>query len=81
MYLTLRDGTREQPKAPGRSGRVAGTVILLGVVSMLTDISSESVSAVLPLYLTGVLGLGPLAYGFVDGIYQGVSALVRIVGG
>jgi MFS family permease len=55
--------------------------VLLGVVSLLTDVSSESVSAVLPLYLTAVVGLTPLAYGFIDGLYQGVSALVRILGG
>jgi MFS family permease len=60
---------------------VSRTVVLLGVVSMLTDISSESVNAVLPIYLTTVLGMTPLAYGSIDGIYQGVSALVRILGG
>jgi MFS family permease len=48
---------------------------------MLTDISSESVNAVLPIYLTSILGMSALAYGFIDGIYQGVSALVRITGG
>ena len=69
------------PAPPGRRRGVGGTVVLLGFVSLLTDISSESVSAVLPLYLTAVLGLSPLAYGFVDGLYQGVSALVRILGG
>jgi len=48
---------------------------------MLTDISSESVAAVLPLYLTSALGLSTVAYGFVDGIYQGVSAVTRIAAG
>ena len=48
---------------------------------MFTDISSESVNAVLPIYLTSILGMSTLAYGFIDGIYQGVSALVRILGG
>jgi MFS family permease len=61
--------------------RVGSTVVLLGLVSLFTDISSESVSAVLPLYLTAVLGLTPLAYGLVDGRDQGVSALGRILGG
>ncbi|MBE7163392.1 MAG: MFS transporter, partial [Williamsia herbipolensis] len=42
---------------------------------------SESVSAILAVYLTTVIGLGPLGYGFVDGVYQGVSAVVRIAGG
>ena len=58
-----------------------GAVLAFGFVSLLTDISSESVAAVLPLYATAVLGLSPLAYGFLDGLYQGVSGLVRILGG
>ncbi len=48
---------------------------------MLTDVSSESVSAALPLYLTAQLGLGFVGYGIVDGLYQGISATVRLVGG
>lgn len=82
MYVTMRGAPSGDPSLhQGRTGKVAGTVLLLGVVSLLTDVSSESVSSVLPLYLTGALGLGPLAYGFIDGLYQGVSALVRILGG
>jgi MFS family permease len=80
MYLTERPA-RARTRGPSGGQAVAGTVVLLGIVSMFTDISSESVNAVLPLYLTAVVGLGPLAYGFIDGIYQGVSALVRILGG
>jgi MFS family permease len=79
MYLTERPAVARAHRSGGQ--RVAGTVVLLGIVSMFTDISSESVNAILPLYLTAVVGLGPLAYGFIDGIYQGVSALVRILGG
>jgi MFS family permease len=81
VYLTERPTLDRTTRRQGRAQRVAGTVILMGLVSMFTDISSESVSAILPLYLTAMVGLGPLAYGFVDGIYQGVSALVRILGG
>ncbi|TQJ30609.1 MFS transporter [Microbacterium sp. SLBN-146] len=68
-------------RAPRGIRTVSSTVITLGVVSMLTDISSESVSAILPLYITGFLGLSTIAFGFLDGIYQGVSALVRIGAG
>jgi MFS family permease len=81
VYLTERPTLDRMTRRQGKAQRVAGTVILMGLVSMFTDISSESVSAILPLYLTAMVGLGPLAYGFVDGIYQGVSALVRILGG
>jgi len=61
--------------------RVSSTVILLGLTSLFTDISSEMVSAVLPLYLVLHLGFTPLHFGLVDGIYQGVTALVRVSGG
>ncbi len=61
--------------------RVGGTVLLLGTCSLLTDISSEMVSAILPLYLVATLGFSPLQYGIVDGIYQGASALVRLAAG
>ncbi|MDN5796763.1 MAG: MFS transporter [Intrasporangium sp.] len=82
MYLADRSkpAVKDSPRRGARR-RVASTVVALGTVSLLTDISSESLSAVLPLYLTVVLGLSPLAYGVVDGIYQGASALVRILGG
>jgi MFS family permease len=39
------------------------------------------VTAVLPVYLTLAVGLSPLAFGFLDGLYQGVSVLVRLAGG
>src|ERR1700754_4275701 len=61
--------------------RVGGTVLLLGTCSLLTDISSEMVSAILPLYLVATLGFSPLQYGFVDGLYQGAGALVRLAAG
>lgn len=67
-------------KAPGIR-TVSSTVVTLGIVSLLTDISSESVAAILPLYITTALGLSVIAFGFLDGLYQGVSAIVRIAGG
>ncbi|ATL26950.1 MFS transporter [Streptomyces formicae] len=72
-------------KAPEQSevrrGRVAGPVLALGAVSLVTDISSEMVTAVLPLYFVLQLGLSPLQFGFLDGLYNGVTALVRLAGG
>ncbi|MGW3012422.1 MFS transporter [Streptomyces sp. NPDC001219] len=90
MYLT--DG-RPGPATEGRPGgrrtarkrragaAVPSTVLVLGTVSLITDISSEMVTAVLPLYLVAELGLSPLGFGVLDGVYNGVSALVRLVGG
>jgi MFS family permease len=80
LYLTLRDRPATAQRVRVRQ-RVATIVVLLGVVSMLTDISTESVNAVLPKYLIFVVGLSPQAFGFVNGLYSGVSAVVRLLGG
>src|SRR5206468_9752942 len=62
-------------------GRIAANVLALGTVSLVTDISSEMVSAILPLYLVVGLGLGPAVYGLVDGVHTGATALLRLAGG
>jgi MFS family permease len=67
--------------APPRLRRVSGTVVLLGFTSLLTDLASEMVAATLPLYLTFQLGFSALQFGVIDGLYQGATAFVRIVGG
>lgn len=88
MYISLtnsptkrKSGAGKTPRGTKVSNRVSSVVISLGIVSMLTDISSESVSAILPLYVTGVLGLSTVAYGILDGLYQGVTAIVRLGAG
>lgn len=60
---------------------VSRTVLLLGLTSLFTDISSEMVATILPLYLVFRLGFTPLQFGVIDGLYQGVSALVRVASG
>jgi len=64
-----------------RLPRVSRNVVLLGLTSLFTDISSEMVATILPLYLVFGLGMSPLQFGVVDGLYQGVAALVRVVSG
>ncbi|NUO46739.1 MAG: MFS transporter [Streptomyces sp.] len=56
-------------------------MLVLGTVSLITDVSSEMVTAVLPLYLVTTLGFSPLGFGALDGVYNGVSALVQLTGG
>ncbi|MEV6273565.1 MFS transporter [Kribbella sp. NPDC051936] len=82
MYLSSID----RPHTAGPSRRrslflVSGNVLALGAVSLITDISSEMVTAVLPVYLMIGLHLSPAAYGVVDGTYTGATALLRLVGG
>src|SRR5262249_21617078 len=53
----------------------------LGLTSLFTDISSEMVSTVLPVYLIFHLQASPLQFGIIDGLYQGASAPLRVVAG
>src|SRR3954453_14275433 len=67
-------------RAPART-RVRRTVVLLGLTSLFTDISSEMVVTVLPLYLVYIGGFSPLAFGVIDGIYQGATAIAGLASG
>jgi MFS family permease len=60
---------------------VPRTVVLLGLTSLFTDISSEMVVTILPLYLVYVGGFTPLAFGVIDGLYNGAAALVGLASG
>jgi MFS family permease len=85
MYLADRAApARGEEAAGGVAGRapaIPAVVLALGAVSLITDVSSEMVTAVLPLYLVAGLGLSPLGFGTLDGVYNGVSALVQLTGG
>jgi len=66
----------------GRTGpRVSRTVLLLGLTSLFTDISSEMVATVLPLYLVYVGQFSPAAFGLIDGIQRGAASLAGLAGG
>jgi MFS family permease len=60
---------------------IGSNVFFLGITSMLTDVSSEMVTSILPIYLVFALGLTPLQFGFVDGLSQGAAALARLASG
>jgi MFS family permease len=55
---------------------VSPVVWKLGLTSFLTDISSEMVNSVLPVYLVIHLHLSPLQYGAIDGVYNGLAVIL-----
>ena len=70
-----------ESKQKGWLPTVSKTVWALGFTSLLTDISSEMVASILPVYLVLYLGISPVAFGMLDGIYQGAAALVSVASG
>lgn len=72
-----RGGVR--PSAPLK---VSPVVIGLGFTSLLTDVSSEMVNSLLPVYVVLHLHLSPLQFGIIDGLYNGFAiALFSLVAG
>jgi MFS family permease len=80
-WVQQRVKAHARAKDSTASVSVSRTVWLLGITSCLTDISSEMVNGILPLYAVAFLRLSPLQFGIIDGLYQGVSALVRLASG
>ena len=67
------------PDAPRR--RLPGAVWALGTVSLLMDSSSEMVHALLPLFMTSVLGASMLEVGLIEGVAEGIAAIVKVFSG
>ena len=81
MYLSTVDRPSSDQTTRSRRRAVGANVVALGSVSLITDVSAEMVTAILPVYLVVGLHLTPFTYGLIDGLYTGATALLRIVGG
>jgi MFS family permease len=60
---------------------IPGGVWALGFVSMLMDISSEMIHALLPLYLVVALGASALTVGIIEGIAESTALVTKIFSG
>jgi MFS family permease len=56
-------------------------VIVLGWVSFCTDLATEMLYPIMPLFLTSVLGASPKILGLIDGVAEGISSGLRWIGG
>ncbi|MFH0885230.1 MAG: MFS transporter [Candidatus Micrarchaeota archaeon] len=57
---------------------ISRNVFVLGVVSFLTDVSSEMVFPIIPLFLTNVLGVGKEIIGLIEGVADSIASLMDI---
>ncbi len=60
---------------------IPGGVWALGIVSLLMDVSSEMIHALLPLYLVTVLGTSMLTVGVIEGIAEATASITKIFSG
>jgi len=66
---------REKP------ARLPRTVWALGLVSLFMDASSESIHALLPLFLTVTLGASAATVGLIDGVGEAVASIAKMFSG
>lgn len=60
---------------------ITRNVLLLGLVSLFTDLSSQMVFPLIPLYLVAVLGTGASAVGIVEGAAETTASLIKVFSG
>ena len=66
--------TRARPPIPR-------TVWALGLVSLFMDISSETIHALLPLFLTTTLGASVALVGLIDGVAEATASIAKVFSG
>lgn len=67
--------------AQGEKPRLSRAIWALGVTSMFMDVSSEAIHALLPIYLTSVLGLSAATLGIIEGVAEATTLAVKIFSG
>ncbi|HEY8039050.1 MAG TPA: MFS transporter [Polyangiaceae bacterium] len=75
---------KEQPSGtppPAPSSRLPLTVVLLGFTSLFTDVGTEMIFPLLPVFLVETLKAGPAYLGLVEGAADTVSSLLKLASG
>jgi Na+/melibiose symporter-like transporter len=75
-----------QPSPPEETPRrnifgLHPNIFFLGLVSLFTDISSEMIFTIMPLFVCNVLGASALVVGLIGGLSESFDAVIRIFSG
>ncbi len=71
----------ETPQRLSTFRAIPAGVWTLGFVSMLMDVSSEMIDALLPVYLVTVLGASALTVGVIEGIAEATASVTKVFSG
>ncbi|HEY6867192.1 MAG TPA: MFS transporter, partial [Candidatus Eisenbacteria bacterium] len=67
--------------AAGGGSAINRNIAALGFTSLLTDVSSEMIIPVLPLFVTATLGASVASLGFIEGVAESTASLLRLGSG
>ena len=68
-------------EALSRRSAIPLGVWALGVVSLLMDVSSEMIHALLPIYLVAIMGASMEAVGIIEGVAEATASIVKVFSG
>jgi len=77
----MSEGMNKPSRPPRLFQGITRNVLILGLVSFLTDVSSEMIYPLLPMFLTAVLGAGPAFLGLIEGAAESVAAFMKLASG
>ena len=66
---------------PAATPRLPAGIWVLGFVSLLMDISSEMIHALLPLFMVGSLGMGVALVGLLEGLAEATALILKVCSG
>lgn len=66
---------------PAATPRLPAGIWVLGFVSLLMDISSEMIHALLPLFMVGTLGMGVALVGLLEGLAEATALILKVCSG
>lgn len=73
--------TDSTPRTTAERPKLGRNIVALGLVSFFTDMSSEMIYPLLPVFLTATLGASAAFVGVIEGTAESLSALLKLVSG
>ncbi len=77
----MSDDAGKKPKPPVSWRDIPSSVWALGFVSLLMDVSSEMIHALLPIYLVTALGTSALTVGIIEGVAEATASITKVFSG
>jgi MFS family permease len=81
MRAAMTGTSRISRARVGLARGITRNVFMLGLVSLLTDVSSEMLVYVVPLFLANVLAAGPAVIGIIEGVANSAAGILQFVSG
>jgi MFS family permease len=71
----------QREEKTGQFSGIPATVWVLGIASLFTDVSSEMIHAVLPVFLVTTLSASVLTVGLIEGLGESVASILKVFSG